>query len=296
MFLVPTSSPGFERQPLPTIGDETHQHQLLQRHPALRPVPHRRGQQRLVHPARPAGRRAPPRGTRQQARGRRPRRQAIVRHLARSVEAAVRWAADAPDGDGPMIADEAFLAGIGHLLTEMEASACTPAAMGQDQGLRHGQAGLRGAHRPDRPGRDPAVRRGRRHRRRRHRIRPPAGPAHRDPRRHGRGVPDHHRPARPGPPAPGLPRPQGVPDRRPPRRRARPSAIGPGRPSTERYWAGPDRQAYLLWPARSSSPPPPDTPSTISRTRPQWPSGPSPRRTHPGDHDRENSSSRRVWR
>ena len=79
----------------------------------------------------------------------------------------MRWAKDAPDGDGPMIDDKAFLAGIGHLLIEMEASACTPAAMGQGEGLRHGPAGLRGAHRPDRPGRDPAVRRGRRHRRRR---------------------------------------------------------------------------------------------------------------------------------
>ena len=34
MFLVPTSSPGFERQPLPTIGDETTNISLLQRHPA----------------------------------------------------------------------------------------------------------------------------------------------------------------------------------------------------------------------------------------------------------------------
>ena len=53
-----------------------------------------------------------------------------MRYLERSVEAAVRWAADAPDGDGPMIDDEAFLAGIGRLLVEMEASACTPAADG----------------------------------------------------------------------------------------------------------------------------------------------------------------------
>jgi hypothetical protein len=48
-------------------------------------------------------------------------------------------------------------------------------------------------------------------------IHPPAGLAHRDARRHRRGVPDHHRPARPGPAAPGLSRPQGVPGRRPPR-------------------------------------------------------------------------------
>ena len=57
-----------------------------------------------------------------------------MRHLARSVEAAVRWAKDAPDGDGPMIGDEAFLAGIGRLLVEMEASACTPTAMAKIKG------------------------------------------------------------------------------------------------------------------------------------------------------------------
>ena len=58
----------------------------------------------------------------------------IVRHLAESVDVALDWAKDAPDGNGPMIDDKAFLAGIGHLLTEMEASACTPTAMGKIKG------------------------------------------------------------------------------------------------------------------------------------------------------------------
>ena len=58
----------------------------------------------------------------------------IVHHLAQSVEAAVRWAMDGPDGDGAPISDEVFLAGIGHLLAEMEASACSPTAMGKVKG------------------------------------------------------------------------------------------------------------------------------------------------------------------
>ena len=55
----------------------------------------------------------------------------LVRPLAQSVEAAVHWAQDAPDGDGLMINDAEFLAGIGRLLTQMEGSACTPTAMGK---------------------------------------------------------------------------------------------------------------------------------------------------------------------
>ena len=74
MFLVPTSSPGLRAAAAAHHRRRDHQHQLLQRHPALGPVPHRGGQQRLVHPARPAGRRAPPGGTHQQARRHRPRR------------------------------------------------------------------------------------------------------------------------------------------------------------------------------------------------------------------------------
>jgi 3-oxocholest-4-en-26-oyl-CoA dehydrogenase alpha subunit len=55
-------------------------------------------------------------------------------YLAKSVEAAMRWAQDVPDGNGPMIGDKAFLAGIGHLLTGIEAGGCTPSAMGRVKG------------------------------------------------------------------------------------------------------------------------------------------------------------------
>ena len=46
----------------------------------------------------------------------------------------MRWAMDAPDGDGALISDEVFLAGIGRLLAEMEASVCSPTAMGKVKG------------------------------------------------------------------------------------------------------------------------------------------------------------------
>jgi alkylation response protein AidB-like acyl-CoA dehydrogenase len=132
MFLVPTSSPGFERQPLPTIGDETtnisyySDIRLSDRyrigevnngwstlHGPL-DVEHHIGE----HQSRLDG--GPGAG--------------YVRYLARSVEASTRWAKDVPAGDGPLIDDEGFLAGIGHLLVEMEASACTPAAMAKIKG------------------------------------------------------------------------------------------------------------------------------------------------------------------
>jgi len=130
MFLVPTSSPGFERQPLPTIGDETtnvsfySDIRLPDRyrigevnngwstlHGPLDAEHHLGEHTSKLEEVGPGGN--------------------IVRNLARSVDAALDWAKDAPDGNGPMIADEAFLAGIGHLLTQMEGSACTPTAMGK---------------------------------------------------------------------------------------------------------------------------------------------------------------------
>jgi alkylation response protein AidB-like acyl-CoA dehydrogenase len=133
MFLVPTSSPGFERQPLPTIGDETtnvsfySDIRLPDRyrigevnngwstlHGPLDAEHHLGEHTSKLEEVGPGGN--------------------IVRNLARSVDAALDWAKDAPDGNGPMIADEAFLAGIGHLLTEMEGSACTPTAMGKVKG------------------------------------------------------------------------------------------------------------------------------------------------------------------
>ena len=100
MFLVPTSSPGFERQPLPTIGDETtnisyySDIRLSDRyrigevnngwstlHGPLDAEHHLGEHTSKLEDVGPGGN--------------------IVRHLARSVEAAVRWAKDAPDGDGP---------------------------------------------------------------------------------------------------------------------------------------------------------------------------------------------------
>jgi len=132
MFLVPTSSPGFERQPLPTIGDETtnisyySDIRLSDRyrigevnngwstlHGPL-DVEHHIGEHQSKLDGGPGA--------------------GYVRYLARSVEAVTRWAKDAPDGDGPLIGDEGFLAGIGHLLVEMEASAVTPAAMAKIKG------------------------------------------------------------------------------------------------------------------------------------------------------------------
>ena len=132
MFLVPTSSPGFERQPLPTIGDETtnisyySDIRLPDRyrigevnngwstlHGPL-DVEHHIGEHQSKLDGGPGA--------------------GYVRYLARSVEAVTRWAKDAPAGDGPLIGDEGFLAGIGHLLVEMEASACTPAAMAKIKG------------------------------------------------------------------------------------------------------------------------------------------------------------------
>ena len=133
MFLVPTSSPGFERQPLPTIGDETTN---VSFYSDIRlPDRYRIGEvnngwstlhgpldaeHHLDGPASKLEEIGPGSG--------------IVRHLAESVDVALDWAKDAPDGNGPMIDDKAFLAGIGHLLTEMEASACTPTAMGKIKG------------------------------------------------------------------------------------------------------------------------------------------------------------------
>ena len=133
MFLVPTSSPGFERQPLPTIGDETtnisyySDIRLSDRyrigevnngwstlHGPL-DVEHHLGEHTSKLDAVGPG-------------------ATYVRNLARSVEAAVRWAQDAPAGDGPLAGEEEFLAGIGRLLVEMEGSACTPAAMAKIKG------------------------------------------------------------------------------------------------------------------------------------------------------------------
>ena len=133
MFLVPTSSPGFERQPLPTIGDETtnvsfySDIRLPDRyrigevnngwsvlHGPLDAEHHLGGPVSKLEDVSPALHH--------------------TRNLELGIQAALRWARQAPDGDGPMIGDKVFLAGIGHLVTEIEAGACTPAAMGRVKG------------------------------------------------------------------------------------------------------------------------------------------------------------------
>jgi alkylation response protein AidB-like acyl-CoA dehydrogenase len=57
-----------------------------------------------------------------------------MRYMLTAVQAAARWAADAPDGDGPVIGDRAFLDGLGRMLTEIEAAAATPGPMGRIKG------------------------------------------------------------------------------------------------------------------------------------------------------------------
>ena len=246
MFLVPLSTPGFDRQPLPTIVDSRHQHHLLQRHPRPRPVPHRRGQRRLVRAARPAGRRAPPRWN----------TTASSKKWAPAPGSCGPWRSRSRPqcagprtlrtGTGRLAGDEAFLAGIGRLLVEMEGSACTPTAMGKIVGSDTVRLGFERLIDLVGPAATLSVRRGRRDRRRHHRIRPPVCADQRDPRRHGRGVPDHHRPARPGAPAPGLPRPQGVPDRRAPRHGGGVASSGTGPARPRRHWTGPDRQIVII--------------------------------------------------
>jgi hypothetical protein len=130
MFLVPTSAQGFERQPLPTIGDETTN---ISYYSDIRlPDRYRIGEVNngwsTLHGPLDAEHHLGEHGNKLDAVG--PGAN-IVHNLARSVDAALRWAKDAPAGDGLLADDEEFLAGIGRLLTEMEGSACTPTAMGK---------------------------------------------------------------------------------------------------------------------------------------------------------------------
>jgi alkylation response protein AidB-like acyl-CoA dehydrogenase len=133
MFLVPTSSPGFERQPLPTIGDEWTN---ITYYSDIRlPDRYRIGEVNsgwsVLHG---------PLDAEHHLGGHASKLEDVsggvyhMYHLSHAVDAAVNWAREAPDGDGPVIEDEVFLAGIGHLLTEMEAGACTPSAMGRVKG------------------------------------------------------------------------------------------------------------------------------------------------------------------
>jgi alkylation response protein AidB-like acyl-CoA dehydrogenase len=133
MFLVPTSSPGFERQPLPTIGDETTNVTFYSdiRLPDRYRIGEVNNGWSVLHG---------PLDAEHHLGGHVSKLEDVsggvyhMFYLSNSVEAAVRWARDAQDGDGPLIDDHAFLAGIGHLLTEMEAGAVTPSAMGRVKG------------------------------------------------------------------------------------------------------------------------------------------------------------------
>jgi alkylation response protein AidB-like acyl-CoA dehydrogenase len=57
-----------------------------------------------------------------------------MRYMIPAVEAAAKWAKDAPDGDGPMIGDKAFLNGLGRMLVQIEAAYATPGPMGRIKG------------------------------------------------------------------------------------------------------------------------------------------------------------------
>ncbi len=133
MFLVPTSSPGFERQPLPTIGDETTNVSFYSdiRLPDRYRIGEVNNGWAVLHGPLDAEHHLDGPASKLEEIG---PGEGIVRHLSHSVDAALDWAKTAPDGNGPMIEDTAFLAGIGHLLTDMEASTCTPTAMGKIKG------------------------------------------------------------------------------------------------------------------------------------------------------------------
>ena len=60
---------------------------------------------------------------------------AHMRYLRKAVEAATRWALDAPAGDGStMSAGRLFLAGLGRILVQIEAGLDTPGPMGRIKG------------------------------------------------------------------------------------------------------------------------------------------------------------------
>ena len=241
MFLVPTSSPGFERQPLPTIGDETTN---ISYYSDIRlPDRYRIGEvnngwsvlhgpldaEHHLGGTRPASSRtwAPAPGT-----------CGTWRSRSRPQCAGPRTPRTA---DGPMIDDKAFLAGIGRLLVEMEGSACTPTAMGRIKGSDAVRLGFEQLIDLVGPAATLPYGADGRHRRRHHRIRPPGGPAQRDPggtvevfrtiiAQHDLGLP---RPDYPG-------RKVFLTGERQPRRRRNAGGTGPVQP--RRHWTGPDRQ------------------------------------------------------
>jgi 3-oxocholest-4-en-26-oyl-CoA dehydrogenase alpha subunit len=133
MFLVPTSSPGFERQPLPTIGDETTNVTFYSdiRLPDRYRIGEVNNGWSVLHG---------PLDAEHHLGGHASKLEDVsggvyhMYYLSHAVQAAVNWASGAQQGDGAAVDDKVFMAGIGHLLTEMEAGACTPSAMGRVKG------------------------------------------------------------------------------------------------------------------------------------------------------------------
>jgi alkylation response protein AidB-like acyl-CoA dehydrogenase len=133
MFLVPLNSKGIERQSLPTIGsvDNSVQYRNVRVSDRYRIGEVNNGWSVLHRPL-----------DAEHHLGDQPSKLADVsggihhmRYLAQSVEAALRWALEAPDGDEPaMIGDTEFLAGIGRILAEIEAGTVTPGPMGRVKG------------------------------------------------------------------------------------------------------------------------------------------------------------------
>jgi alkylation response protein AidB-like acyl-CoA dehydrogenase len=133
MFLVPLDSPGVQREALPTIGsvDNTIYYRDVRVPDRYRVGEVNNGWTVLRRPL----------DAEHHMNGQDSKLADVsggihhLRYVGQSVEAAVRWAREAPDGSGsPLIADPAFLADIGRLLVHAEAGAVTPGPMGRVKG------------------------------------------------------------------------------------------------------------------------------------------------------------------
>jgi alkylation response protein AidB-like acyl-CoA dehydrogenase len=133
MFLVPLDSPGVERQALPTIGsvDNTIYYRDVRVPDRYRIGGVNSGWTVLRGPL----------DAEHHENGQASKLADVsggihhLRYVSQAVEAAVRWARRAPDAAGdPVLADPAFLAGIGRLLVHAEAGAVTPGPMGRVKG------------------------------------------------------------------------------------------------------------------------------------------------------------------
>jgi 3-oxocholest-4-en-26-oyl-CoA dehydrogenase alpha subunit len=132
IFLVPLSSAGIERRPLPTLGGEDN---IIVYHDVRVPDRYRIGEvnngwsvlRRPLdaehHVGSQASKLADVSGGIHH-----------MRYLEQAVEAAVRWALDAPAGGEAMIGDPMFLAAVGRILAEAEAGTVTPGPMGRVKG------------------------------------------------------------------------------------------------------------------------------------------------------------------